>query len=185
VRKGFSLLELLAALGLLGMLAALSYPAWRALLNSGARRTGEARLMETLEHARGEAISSGRDVWVVLRHDGGKGADADRIVAEVAGGAVPMGGWSKLPPGVTFHTGSNAIPDATPPREIGVTAGNPQGGDGTLGAVMFLRSGGIGWPKPGACSLSIPLDSKSGTSVINLSRGTGRASIFTPQGGPR
>lgn len=185
MRKGFSLLELLAVLGLLAVLSALSFHAWRTLLNSGARRTGEARVMEALEHARSEAISSGRDVWLVLRHDGGKGADAGRIVARGNGGTVALNGWCGLPQGITFHTGSNAIPDAHPPREIQETSGSTTNGNGTLGAVMFLRSGSVGWPKPGAESLVIPLDSKEGQSLITLSRGTGRASLSPLKGGSK
>jgi len=183
VRKGFSLLELLAVLGLLGLLTALSFPAWRTFLDSGARRTGEALVMEALEHARGEAISSGREVWLVLRHDGEKTRDAFRIVARSGVETVSLGGWTPLPAGITFHTGSHAIPDARPPRGILETAGNPPGGNESFGAMMFLRSGSIGWPKPGECSLCIPLDSKNGTRVVSLSRGTGRASIPPAQKG--
>lgn len=183
VRKGFSLLELLSVLGLLGMLAALSFPAWRPLLNSSARRTGESRIMDAVEHARSEAISSGREVWVVFRHNGAKGPDADRILAREGGKIVPLGGWNRLPQGITFHAGSKAIPDARPPREILETADNPPSVQDSFGAVMFLRSGTVGWPKPGAESLRIPLDSMGGTSLITLSRGTGRASISQPQGG--
>jgi len=106
-------------MALLGILAALSFPAWRGLLDSGARRTGEARVMDVLEHARGEAVSSGRDVWVVLRHDGGGGADADRIVARDGANFVPLGGWDRLPRGITFRTGAAAVPDAVPARNPG------------------------------------------------------------------
>lgn len=183
MRKGFSLLELLIVLGLLGVLAALSFPAWRTLLDSGSRRTGEARIMEALDHARGEAISSGREVWLVLRHDGAKGRDAVRIVARGAGGTLPLGGWSQLPAGVSFHTGSNAITDARPPRKIQEAAGIPPHQNGNLGALLFLRSGSIGWPKPGEGNLFIPLDFQKGSSLITLSRGTGRASIATSEGG--
>lgn len=118
VRKGFSLLELLSVLGLLGVLAALSFPAWRSLLSSGARRTGESRIMDVVEHARSEAISSGREVWVVFRHNGAKGPDADRIMAREGAKVVPLGGWNRLPQGITFHTGSKAIPDALPQRRF-------------------------------------------------------------------
>lgn len=182
VRKGFSLLELLSVLGLLGVLAALSFPAWRSLLSSGARRTGESRIMDAVEHARSEAISSGREVWVVFRHNGSKGPDADRIMAREGGKIVPLSGWNRLPQGITFHTGSQAIPDARPPKEILETAENLPCAQDSFGAVMFLRSGTVGWPKPGAESLCIPLDSKGGRSLITLSRGTGRASISQPQG---
>ena len=139
--------------------------------------------MDAVEHARSEAISSGREVWVVFRHNGAaKGPDADRIMAREGGKIVPLGGWNRLPQGITFHTGSQAIPDARPPKEILETADNPPFAQDSFGAVMFLRSGTVGWPKPGAESLCIPLDSKGGRSLITLSRGTGRASISQPQG---
>ena len=185
MRKGFTLLELLAVLGLIGALAVLSFPAWRTLMNSAARRTGEARIMESLEHARGEAISSGKEVWLLLRHDRGNGRDADRILARNGRDITPLGPWDHLPQGITFHEGSGGIPDAPPPRDILESAVNPGHADGSFGAVMFLRSGSIGWPKTGQCNLSIAVDSKNGTSVITLSRGTGRASISPAQGGTR
>jgi hypothetical protein len=138
--------------------------------------------MDAVEHARSEAISSGREVWVVFRHYGAKGPDADRIMAREGGKIVPLSGWNRLPQGITFHTGSQAIPDARPPKEILETADNPPCGQDSFGALMFLRSGTVGWPKPGAESLCLPLDSKGGRSLITLSRGTGRASISHPQG---
>jgi prepilin-type N-terminal cleavage/methylation domain-containing protein len=183
VRKGFSLLELLAVLGLLGVLAALSFPAWRALLNSGSRRTAEARIMEAVEHARTEAISSGREIWVVFRHNASKGPDAERIMAREGGKIVPLGGWERLPRGIAFHLGSKAITDAHPPREIQEAALNSGSREDSLGAVMFLRTGTVGWPKPGAESLIIPLCYPEGSSTITLSRGTGRASLSKWQGG--
>jgi len=139
--------------------------------------------MDLVGHARSEAISSGREVWVVFRHDAGKGRDADRIVARTGGKIIPLGAWEQLPPGITFHEGSKAVPDARPPREIQQAADNPVRTNCSFGAVMFLRSGTVGWPRPGAESLCIPLDSKGGTSLITLSRGTGRASIYPSQGG--
>lgn len=183
MRKGFSLLELLVVLGLLGVLATLSFPAWKSLLYSGARRTGESRIMETVEHARSEAISSSREVWVVFRHAVGRARDAERILARDRGKISPLGGWESLPPGITFHEGSKAIPDAHPPPEIRDASETPESANNHLGAVMFLRSGTVGWPKPGAESLSIPLDSKGGSRIVTLSRGTGRASISPQQGG--
>jgi prepilin-type N-terminal cleavage/methylation domain-containing protein len=182
VRKGFSLLELLAVLGLLSVLAALSFPAWRSLLNSGARRTGESRIMESLEHARTEAISSGREIWVVFRHNDSKDPDAERIMARKGAAIIPLAGWERLPRGMTFHLGSKAIPDANPPREIQEAALNSGSREDSLGAVMFLRSGTVGWPKPGAENLSIPLCFPGGSSTITLSRGTGRASLSKGQG---
>jgi prepilin-type N-terminal cleavage/methylation domain-containing protein len=177
VRKGFTLPELLAVLALVGILAALSYPAWRVLLTSGARRVGEARVMEALEHSRSMAISSGKEVWLVMRHDEAKQRDAGRIMVRSGKEILPEGGWDQLPPGITFLEGSGAITDVPPPLDIREAAVNSRSGNDHLGAVMFLRSGSIGWPKTGACSLSIPIDSKNGTSVITLSRGTGKAVI--------
>jgi prepilin-type N-terminal cleavage/methylation domain-containing protein len=177
VRKGFSLLELLAVLGLLCMLATLSFPAFRSLLHSGSRRTAETRVMDSLEHARSEAIASGRNVWVVFRHAAAEGPDAGRLLAETKGSIVPLGAWQRLPAGITFRAGSGGIPDARPPLEIMEAATHPRSDIASMGAVMFLRSGSVGWPKPGAESLAIPLDSPSGRSLISLSRATGRATL--------
>jgi prepilin-type N-terminal cleavage/methylation domain-containing protein len=183
VRKGFTLLELLVVLAFLAILAALSFPAWRVLLDSGSRRTSEALVMDALEHARSEAISSGREVWLVLRHHGGNGRDALRILTRTSDGIAPMGGWSPLPPGIVFQTGSSAIPDAHPPKDIQDAADTSPGTNATYGAIMFLRSGTVGWPKPGEGKLCIPLDSKKGSRLITLSRGTGRATISSVPGG--
>jgi len=139
--------------------------------------------METLDHARREAISSGREVWVVLRHDPKKRLDAERIVIWKDGKFSPEGGWVQLPSGVAFELGSGAIPDASPPPEILEAAGKAPDEGTSFGGVMFLRSGTVGWPKPGAESLLIPLDSKHVKSLVSLSRGTGKAFIAPSPGG--
>lgn len=181
-RLGFTLTELLAALCVIALLLGLAFPAGQALLRSASSRAATARVMDVLENARAEAVGSGREVWVVLRHDGRKGKDSSgdalRVVVREGRGASPLGPWSKLPSGAAFRTGSGAIPDEPAPSDILAAAcGSPSATAGvTTGALMFRRSGDIGRPGRGGNSLVVPIDTATGASTVTLTRGTGRPS---------
>jgi prepilin-type N-terminal cleavage/methylation domain-containing protein len=175
-RGAFTLVELLAVLAMIAILSVLSIHAWQSLFGAGTRGSGVAMVMDALEHARSEAIGSGRDVWVVIRQ-GGSGSRASlRIVAGGRGETLPLGGWIMLPPGARFSGDAREIAEAMPPADIASAAGEGQ----VTGAVMFRRSGVVGWPKEGDASLVLRLENGSGTSVITVARGTGRASLDSP-----
>jgi len=171
-RGAFTLLELLAVLALIAILSALSLPAWRSLLSSSGAKAGTSLVMDSLASARSQAVSSGSEVWVVMRRGNKTDGGALRLISRNAAGATPLGGWSRLPSGVTF--GRENLADAIPPAEI-CQAASPGESPLPQGGVMFLRSGGVGWPKAGGPPLVISLSSSSGISRITLSRGTGKA----------
>lgn len=163
-------------LGLVLLLVSLSFPAWNGLMRAGNRRAATSRVMDTLEHARSEAIASGREVWVLMRPAGKEGAASLRMVAGGRKGAVPLGPWTPLPAGTDFLGGRGAIPDEPPPAEVLAAAGGSgKPGGVSPGSVMFRPSGEIGRPLPGGNSLSVPFVSGGRETIVTLSRGTGRA----------
>ena len=175
-RGAFTLPELLAALALIAILSTLSLPAWRSLISSSAAKVGASLVMDSLAAARAQAVSSGTEVWMVMRYGNRTDGDAIRLISRNTAGSTPIGGWSRLPSGVTF--GGENLADSIPPAEICLAASTggsapPQGG------IMFLRSGGVGWPKAGGAPLVITLRSGTGVSRITLSRGTGKA-VLSP-----
>jgi type IV fimbrial biogenesis protein FimT len=67
---GFSLIELLVSLGIVGVLAAIAAPAFTELLDSSARRSELASFTGSLKFARGEAVSKQQQVVVCSSADG-------------------------------------------------------------------------------------------------------------------
>lgn len=176
-RSGFSLPELLAALALMGILATLCYPAWMPLLSAGTRASGTALVMDVLEQGRREAIAGGRNVWVVMRQGSFGERDSMRIMAEGGGGTLPVGAWIRLPGGLRFRVDDGDLCGAKPPEVIARAAGAD---GGMKGAVMFRRSGTVGWPKEGEAVLSLRLENSGKESLISIARGTGRAALDIP-----
>ena len=181
---GFTLLELLVTVTVIAALASLALPAWGLLAKSGARRTATTTVMEALERARSQAITTKRDVWVLFSHEiADGGADAIRLLAKEAGLFLPLGPWIKLPPAISFREGSGTLMDERPPEDVlkAAFAGVSQSEGCTVGALMFRRNGGIGIPPQGGNSLNITLGpSKGSDATISLARATGRASLEFP-----
>lgn len=134
-------------------------------------------VMDALDHGRREAIGGDRNVWVVMRRGAPGERDSMRIVAAGKQGAFPLGGWIRLPAGIRFRSGTGDLCGARPPEGISLAAGDA---GGIQGAVMFLRSGMVGWPKEGDASLSIHLQNAGADSLITIARGTGRAVLDLP-----
>lgn len=165
-------------------LATMTIPAWGLLSKSLARRNATALVMESLERARSEAITTKRDVWVIFCHyPRGDGRDALRLVANDGDKVSAMGPWSKLPPSISFREGNGTLMEERPPAEIVKAALTEPGiaGNGTAGCLMFRRSGGIGIPLQGGNSLTISFGSSKGPdSTVTLARAAGRASAESP-----
>ena len=167
-------------------LASLAIPAWGLLSKTVARRNATAMVMESLERARSEAITTKQDIWIIFcHHPRGDGPDALRLVTKEGGSVSPraIGPWIKLPPSISFREGSGTLMDERAPDDIVKAAFTKpdQSGDFTAGALMFRRSGGIGIPAQGGNSLTISLGpSKGPDSIITLARAAGRASAESP-----
>lgn len=182
---GVTLLELLVTMAVIAALASLAIPGWGLLSKTGAQRRATAAVMESLERARSEAITSKQEVWVLFRHhSNGDQPDAVRILAKEGGLISPLGTWIKLPSSITFRMGAGTLMDDSPPSEILKAAlpdfENP--GDSMFGAVMFRRGGGVGNPKQGGNSLSVALGAgkKGPDSTITIARAAGRACVGSP-----
>lgn len=179
-------MELLVTMTVIAALASLAIPAWGHLSRTGSQRKATAVVMDSLERARTEAITTKQEVWVLFRHHPHSDQpDALRILGKKEGSAspFPLGSWIKLPPSIAFRTGAGTLMDELPPAEI-LRAGyqeNGKTGDCVLGGVMFRRAGGVGIPLQGGNSLSIILDGpKGGDSTITLARAAGRATTGSP-----
>ncbi len=178
-RRGFSLLELLVTITLIAALVSLVAPSWTKITGSHARRTATSSVMETLERARGAAIAGKKEVWVIFRHPGDRSRDSLRIVTRDSGTLSALGPWLYLPPGLTFHGGSDTLMEERPsPDVIKTSLGGTAPGAGDLfGNVMFQRSGRVGLPMQGGNQLMLRFDAAKGPAPepVILSRASGRA----------
>lgn len=176
VNRGLTLTELLVTIAVIAALASLAVPAWSTLTGSHARKVGPSMVMESMERARSEAITTRRPVWVLFRHSPGNPGDALRIVAKGESSIIPLGPWIKLPQGITFHSGAGTLLDEKPAEDVLSAANNGATSGTTVGSVMFRPTGSVGYPLRGGNQLTLGLDSASGTScgLITLSRATGR-----------
>lgn len=140
-------------------------------------------VMESMERARSEAITTKRPVWVLFRHSPGSGGDDLRIMAKGESSILPLGPWIKLPQGITFRSGAGTLLDEKPAEDVLSSAINGSAAEapvGTLvGSVMFRSTGSVGYPLRGGNQLTLGLDSAPGTScgLITLSRATGRPAM--------
>jgi prepilin-type N-terminal cleavage/methylation domain-containing protein len=178
--RGFTLTELLVTITIIAALVSLTIPAWSAVTRARAGKNAGSLVMESLERARSEAVTTRRTVWVLFRHAADHTGDGIRILAKGNGSVVPEGPWLKLPAGITFHAGAGTLLEEAPPGEIlSAAGGTPVTSDAKIGSVMFHQSGRIGYPPRGGSQLSLVLDSAGGSACgqITLSRSTGKPAI--------
>ena len=115
----FTLVELLAVIGIMGLLAAVGVPALKGLTGSGGRKQALSQVMGALEIARNTAISTGTNAAVIFPDIGFSATGADpnpykyRSMAVVAWNptnttspATMVGSWIVLPQGVAFFPNS-------------------------------------------------------------------------------
>lgn len=183
VNRGLTLTELLVTITVITALASLAVPAWSALTRSQARKVGPGMVMESMERARSEAITTKRPVWVLFRHSPGSGSDDLRIMAKGESSVLPLGPWVKLPQGITFRSGAGTLLDEKPAEDVlssAINGSSANAPSGTLvGSVMFRPTGSVGYPLRGGNQLTLGLDSTGGKScgLVTLSRATGRPAM--------
>ncbi len=114
-RAAFTLVELLAVIGIMGLLAAVGVPALKGLTGSGGRKQALSQVMGALEIARNTAISTGTNAAVIFPDSTFASGEAYKyrsmaVVAwnatNSATAATMVGSWIVLPQGVAFFPNS-------------------------------------------------------------------------------
>jgi prepilin-type N-terminal cleavage/methylation domain-containing protein len=121
-RAAFTLVELLAVIGIMGLLAAVGVPALKGLTGSGGRKQALSQVMGALEIARNTAISTGTNAAVIFPDNGftASGVDPapykfrsmavvsyfDTTIATNTNSNIPfeklVSSWIVLPQGISF-----------------------------------------------------------------------------------
>jgi len=122
-QSAFTLVELLAVIGIMGLLAAVGVPALKGLTGSGGRKQALSQLMGAIEIARNTAISTGTNAAVIFPDSTFASGDAYkyRSMAVVAWNptntnlpTTMVGSWIVLPQGVALFPNSiSALPTTT------------------------------------------------------------------------
>ena len=114
--KAFSLVELMAVVGVMALLAVVAAPALRGLVGGGGRKQAVSQIIGALELARNTAIATGTNAAVVLPDSSFSRTNYSyRNLAVVAWNAtntnaVPtmVGSWISLPEGIAIFPNSIA-----------------------------------------------------------------------------
>jgi len=149
-RAAFTLVELLAVVGIMGLLAAVAVPALKGLTGSGGRKQALSQVMGALEIARNTAISTGTNAAVIFPDSTFGLGDAYkyRSMAVVAWNptntispATMVGSWIVLPQGIALFPNSiSALPQGTNISVRILTTSNPAA---TFRAISFQSDGGL------------------------------------------
>ena len=155
----FTLVELLAVIGIMGLLAAVGVPALKGLTGSGGRKQALSQLMGALEIARNTAISTGTNAAVIFPDNNFASGEAYKyrsmaVVAwnatNPATAATMVGSWIVLPQGIAFFPNSLKsayLPTATNVSVRILTASSTASFPG----IVFQSDGGLSEdlsPKP-------------------------------------
>jgi len=157
-RAAFTLVELLAVVGIMGLLAAVGVPALKGLTGSGGRKQALSQLMGAIEIARNTAISSGTNAAVIFpdrnfaikpyRYRSMAVISWDPIPA--ANGApginpnVMVGSWITLSQGIVLHdTQINQLPIVTNTTALQIPPSTTRVDTMNLRAIVFQSDGGV------------------------------------------
>lgn len=145
----FTLVELLAVIGIMGLLAAVGVPALKGLTGSGGRKQALSQVMGALEIARNTAISTGTNAAVIFPDSTFGLGDAYkyRSMAVVAWNptttspATMVGSWIVLPQGIALFPNSiAALPQGTNISVRILTTSNPAA---NFRAISFQSDGAL------------------------------------------
>ena len=156
-RAAFTLVELLAVVGIMGLLAAVAVPALKGLTGSGGRKQALSQVISALEIARNTAISTGTNAAVIFPDSTftfiGSTEDSRkpykyRSIAVVTWNptntnapATMVGSWIVLPQGIALFPNSiSALPQGTNISVRILTTSNPAA---TFRAISFQSDGAL------------------------------------------
>ena len=154
----FTLVELLAVIGIMGLLAAVGVPALKGLTGSGGRKQALSQVMGALEIARNTAISTGTNAAVIFPDlsfasqpyryrsmaviswdttnstNGGPGTNPN----------VMLGSWITLPQGIVLHDKQiNQLPTVTNKTALLIPPNTSTTDISNLRAIVFQSDGGL------------------------------------------
>jgi type II secretory pathway pseudopilin PulG len=147
----FTLVELLAVVGIMGLLAAVGVPALKGLTGSGGRKQALSQLMGAFEIARNTAISTGTNAAVIFPDSTFASGEAYkyRSMAVVAWNptntnlpTTMVGSWIVLPQGVAFFPNSLKSANLPTAKNISVRILTASNTANFLG-VVFQPDGGL------------------------------------------
>jgi prepilin-type N-terminal cleavage/methylation domain-containing protein len=151
--EAFTLVELLAVIGIMGLLAAVGVPALKGLTGSGGRKQALSQLMGALEIARNTAISTGTNAAVIFPDlNFASQAYRYRSMAVISwdptnsatGTNFMVGSWIVLPQGVVLHdTQINQLLPLTNTTTLRIPPSTNSIATDNLRAVVFQSDGGI------------------------------------------
>ena len=150
----FTLVELLAVVGIMGLLAAVAVPALKGLTGSGSRKQALSQLMGALEIARNTAISTGTNAAVIFPdQDFASQPYRYRSMAVITWDATNtnsvttnsmLGSWITLPQGIVLHDKQiNQLPTLTNKTALRIPPSISSTPTDKLRAVVFQLDGGI------------------------------------------
>jgi len=153
-QSAFTLVELLAVIGIMGLLAAVGVPALKGLTGSGGRKQALSQVMGALEIARNTAISSGTNAAVIFPDQSFTNqAYRYRSMAVITWDATNtnsvttnsmLGSWITLPQGVVLHDVQvNQLPRLANPTALQIPPSTSNSTVSNLRAIVFQSDGGL------------------------------------------
>ena len=150
----FTLVELLAVVGIMGLLAAVAVPALKGLTGSGSRKQALSQVMGALEIARNTAISTGTNAAVIFPDlNFASQPYRYRSMAVITWDATNtnsvttnsmLGSWITLPQGIVLHdTQINQLPTLTNTTALRIPPSTTSANTMNLRAIVFQSDGAL------------------------------------------
>lgn len=179
---GFSLIELLSVLAILGVMLGILLPALSGFRSSYERKQAVGTVMGTLERARLAALQSGEDVHVIFARptDSGSTDDAMIIVGDPPIGSALSGmvlhtRWIKLPKGVRFRGAADTLAVGGLPAGFNGSILPSIGGTPLYSAITFNSQGRVEYPAGGALDLALFEGYRDSGGAETAGEGSGKA----------